>query len=53
MNTFIYGLLPSIGVGLLFWYAMRSVLRADRRERSALAEEREKRETPEATNTAE
>lgn len=32
------GLLPSIGVGLVFWYAMRVVLRADRRERAALAE---------------
>ena len=31
------GLIPSIGVGLLFWYVMRAVLRADRRERDALA----------------
>ena len=28
-------LLPSIGVGLLFWFVMRAVLRADRREREA------------------
>jgi hypothetical protein len=28
-------LLPSIGVGLLFWIAIRSLLRADRREREA------------------
>ena len=28
-------LLPSIGVGLLFWFAMRAILRADRREREA------------------
>jgi hypothetical protein len=28
-------LLPSIGVGLLFWFAIRAVLRADRRERDA------------------
>lgn len=28
-------LVPSIGVGLLFWFAIRSVLRADRRERDA------------------
>lgn len=34
----VIGLVPSIGVGLLFWYAMRAVLRADRRERAALAE---------------
>ncbi|WP_062136309.1 hypothetical protein [Demequina aestuarii] len=31
------GLIPSIGVGLLFWYAMRAVVRADRHERAALA----------------
>ncbi|GAA3794715.1 hypothetical protein [Cellulomonas soli] len=29
--------LPSIGVGLLFWYAMRAVVNADRTERAALA----------------
>jgi hypothetical protein len=28
-------LLPSIGVGLLFWFAMRAIMRADRREREA------------------
>ena len=28
-------LLPSIGVGLLFWFAVRAQLRADRRERDA------------------
>jgi hypothetical protein len=28
-------LLPSIGVGLLFWFAVRALLRADRRERDA------------------
>ena len=28
-------LLPSIGVGLLFWFVIRSLLRADRREREA------------------
>jgi hypothetical protein len=26
-------LLPSLGVGLLFWFVMRAVLRADRHER--------------------
>ncbi|MDN4480147.1 hypothetical protein [Demequina muriae] len=31
------GLIPSIGVGLLFWFAMRAVVRADRHERAALA----------------
>lgn len=31
-------LLPTIGVGLLFWFVMRSIFRADQRERRALAE---------------
>ncbi|MCL3861468.1 hypothetical protein [Actinotalea sp. K2] len=31
-------LIPSIGVGLLFWLAMRSVIQADRRERIAMAQ---------------
>ncbi|WP_084079100.1 hypothetical protein [Demequina sp. NBRC 110057] len=33
------GIIPSIGVGLLFWFAMRAVVRADRNERQALARE--------------
>lgn len=39
MGTFwavIAGLVPSIGVGLLFWLAMRKIVRADRNERAAL-----------------
>ncbi|WP_344101442.1 hypothetical protein [Myceligenerans crystallogenes] len=39
MDTFvavISGLAPSIGVGVLFWFAMRKILRADRDERLAL-----------------
>lgn len=28
-------LVPSIGVGLLFWFVIRAILRADRREREA------------------
>jgi len=38
MDTFwavIAGLVPSIGVGLLFWFAMRKIIRADRNERAA------------------
>ena len=31
-------LAPSVGVGLVFWFAMRAIVRADRREREALAE---------------
>jgi hypothetical protein len=30
------GLTPSVGVGLLFWFAMRKIMRADRHEREAL-----------------
>ncbi|MFP3713316.1 hypothetical protein [Isoptericola variabilis] len=30
-------LAPSVGVGLLFWFAMRKIFRADRNEREALA----------------
>ncbi len=37
-NVWVAGLVPSIGVGLLFWFAMRAVIRADRNERAALAE---------------
>ncbi|AEI10897.1 MULTISPECIES: hypothetical protein [Cellulomonas] len=29
--------LPSIGVGVLFWFAMRAIINADRTERQALA----------------
>lgn len=40
MNTFLVSLgalVPSIGVGVLFYFAMRSIVRADRNERKALA----------------
>ena len=30
-------LVPSVGVGLLFWFAMRAIIGADRRERAAIA----------------
>lgn len=30
--------IPSIGVGLLFWFGMRSIFRADRAEREAAAD---------------
>jgi hypothetical protein len=42
METFwavIAGLIPSVGVGLLFWFAMRKIVRADRNERAALDRE--------------
>ena len=31
-------LLPPVAVGLLFWFVMRAVVRADRREREAIEE---------------
>jgi hypothetical protein len=31
------GVVPSLGLGLLFWYAMRAIVRADRTERAAEA----------------
>lgn len=38
-------LLPPIGVGLIFWFVIRSIMRADRAERASLAAaEREARE---------
>ncbi|SDB97747.1 hypothetical protein SAMN05216410_1216 [Sanguibacter gelidistatuariae] len=41
MNTFwtaVAALVPSIGVGAIFYFAMRFVVRADRNERANLAE---------------
>ena len=35
--TALAALLPSIGVGLLFWFAIRALVNADRTERQALA----------------
>ena len=38
MNTLLAvlaGLIPSVGVGLLFWLAMRKIMHADRNERLA------------------
>lgn len=35
MGDYLAVLLPSIGVGLIFWFVMRSVMRADRGERVA------------------
>ncbi len=37
LKTIIVGLVPSIGLALLFWYVMRAVIRADRNERAAEA----------------
>ncbi|PZR51601.1 hypothetical protein DNL40_15645 [Xylanimonas oleitrophica] len=40
MDTFLAALAaltPSVGVGLIFWFAMRKIVRADRNEREAFA----------------
>jgi flagellar biosynthesis/type III secretory pathway M-ring protein FliF/YscJ len=43
-------LLPPVGVGLLFWFVMRAITRADRREREAEKEaEKELRQARAAT----
>lgn len=48
----VWSLLPTVVVSLLFWYVLRSVVRADRNERRAYAkieaEERAKRGLPPA-----
>lgn len=36
MMDLVKALLPSICVGLLFWYVMRNILRADRTEREQI-----------------
>ncbi len=38
--TYFEVLVPSIGVGLVFWFAMRAIFRADRNERAAEAQVR-------------
>jgi predicted permease len=46
----IFSLVPTILIGLIFWFIMRSILRADRTERNILkkyeAEERARRGLP-------
>lgn len=39
--TYFEVLAPSVGVGLVFWWAIRSIFRADRRERAMEAQVRE------------
>ncbi len=52
----VWSLLPTVVVSLLFWYVLRSVVRADRNERRAYAkieaEERAKRGLPPASAAA-
>jgi hypothetical protein len=37
IDAVLISIIPSIGVGLIFWYVMRAIIRADRRERAELA----------------
>jgi hypothetical protein len=37
LTGMIAALVPSLGVGLLFWFAMRAIVRADSAERAAIA----------------
>ncbi|WP_062311161.1 hypothetical protein [Demequina rhizosphaerae] len=46
------GIIPSIGVGLIFWFAMRAVIRADRNERAALAKADAEEATRESAKAA-
>jgi len=39
-------LLPSVGVGLIFWFAMRAIVNADRSERQAVARMEAENEGP-------
>lgn len=45
-------LIPSIGVGAIFWYAVRLMIQADRRERLAMARLDAEEARREAGNTA-
>ena len=38
MEMVVAALIPSLSVGLLFWYVVRLIISADRNERKALAE---------------
>ena len=35
--NFVYSLVPTIVLGIVFWYVIRAVLRSDRREREVAA----------------
>jgi len=37
VGPILMSVVPSIGLALIFWYVMRAVIRADRREREELA----------------
>ncbi len=37
LRAIVVGLVPSIGLAVIFWYVMRAIIRADRNERAAEA----------------
>lgn len=45
--------IPSIGVGLLFWFALRSIIRADRAEREAADAWKREHDTAEPSSESE
>ncbi|MFM6967568.1 MAG: hypothetical protein ACKOWN_01370 [Microbacteriaceae bacterium] len=46
----LFSVTPTILIGLIFWFAMRAILRADRTERNSLAKyEQEERDRRSAT----
>ena len=50
----LYSLAPTVLVGLIFWFVIRSIFRADKSERSAYSEiEAEERARAEAQEAAE
>lgn len=55
LGGIVFSLTPTILVGLLFWFAMRSIVRADKTERTAYttieAEERARAEAEEASRS--
>jgi flagellar biosynthesis/type III secretory pathway M-ring protein FliF/YscJ len=52
----LYSVTPTVLVGLVFWFVMRSIIRSDRTERDSLAkieaEERAKARMPKPTSEA-
>ena len=44
--TYFEVLAPSVGVGLIFWFAIRAIFRADRKERAVEAQIRQQRAEP-------
>jgi hypothetical protein len=48
----VFSLAPTICVGLIFWFSMRAILRADRTERKVYARIEAEERAKQAANTA-